>query len=119
MATKLGLQVASSGGGQVGTYTPVSATTDGKWTNAAAPYLGPIAVTLSAGVNDYSIPSGAIGILIVSDTDSTNPKRVYTSNGDNGIPLKPGYLALFYFDTGATHVAIVSTGTESIAIHWL
>src|SRR5688572_12669879 len=119
MPTKLGLQVTSSGGGQDGAYTPVSAETDGKYLNTNAPYLGPINVALAAGDNTLNVPANAIGIMIVPSNSATNDKTLKGVGGDTGILLKDNYPLVLYFGTTVTSLIITSVGTEQIAVHWL
>lgn len=119
MPSKLGLQVAFSGGGEEGLYTPVSGETDGKWLNANAPYGGPVNISLAAGDNALAVPANAIGIMVVPSASATNAKTLKGDAADVGIALKANYPQVVYFAAAVTSLIITSAGVEQIAVHWL
>jgi hypothetical protein len=80
----------------------------GPETDTAAPGGGPQAFQLTQGFNTIAIPAGAIGVLIVPPSASTNVKIIKGLNGDTGQTVAPNQPVLFSFNGSPASFGLTS-----------
>lgn len=110
--TSIGVTV--SGDGIENTYVPRGSPVE----NTSAPQGGPVRLSLSAGNNSITIPTGAIGAVFSPPTTSTNVKIVKGVNGDTGVTVRNADPFMLTFGAGATLV-INSVGSEDLDVQWI
>lgn len=112
--SRVSIGITVEGDGETGTYVPPTSPI----TNATAPQGGPIAYALSAGNNVITIPTGAIGVIIVPAATNGNAKTLKGVAGDTGVALRTNAPSVISFATGSTVFSINATGTETVDLHW-
>jgi hypothetical protein len=77
-----------------------------------------IPVILASGDNTISVPSGAVGVLIVPPTTNTNTLKYRTSSnsGDTGLSIAPASFSVHMFPlTAPTSLIVNAAGAVSVA----
>jgi hypothetical protein len=115
LTSKSSFQVLVTGNGETAEYQPQA----NPVTNASAPAGGVVKSALAAGDNTLTLPTGAIGVMIVPPTDSANGKVLKGVGGDTGIALHRQYPTTLFFHSTVTDFVINSVGSETVELHWL
>jgi len=77
-------------------------------------------VTLSTGDNTITVPTGALGVLIVPVATSTVAKKIKTVGGDSGSPINAAY-ATFWALVASTATITINAAApgETISLYWI
>ena len=106
------ITVTTTGDGVTSTDAPAATV------NTAAPSGGPVAVALSAGDNTITVPSNAVGMVVIPPAASTNAKKLKGAGGDTGFSLRPNEPAALPLPASTASVIINSVGAETVFVHW-
>lgn len=114
MATtaKTEITVTATGDGIDSEWTPTP------MTNNNGPAGGPVKVTLAAGENTLTVPTGSMGMVIAPRAATLGVTRLRAVTGETGFALRgtqPSHVSL---PTGATGVILYSTIVDVIHVHW-
>ncbi len=107
--------VTVTGDGITLTYAPPQSPVE----NTAAPQGGPVLLALSSGFNTVSVPTGAIGCLLVPATGSAITKTLKGLTGDTGVPIRTDGPTLLWLPNSTASFGLTTSGTENVQIFWL
>jgi hypothetical protein len=111
-ASTVNIIVGVSGDGVTSSTAPTAIA------NASCPSGGETPVSLSSGNNTVTLPTNAIGALIVPPSTSTVAKIIKGVNGDTGIGIHAINPTFLSFVSTQTTFVINAASAEVILVHW-
>ena len=79
-------------------------------------YLPSISLTLANGANTITVPSTAVGVLILFASTSTTVKTLKGVGGDTGIVLKPTGWIFFTITPGSTGTFVINSSAADTGL---
>lgn len=86
--------------------------------NSAGAAGGPVRTSLSSGDNTITVPTGAMGMVLLPPAASATVLKLKGGAGETGFCLRSGQASSIPLPTGTASVLINASAAELVYVHW-